>query len=91
MLLVFVCTDKISVAKIVQTPPELYCDFPGDVSGTTYQMLLQFNTSKCNTNSSGGGDGSEEEKEVEIEDGGEIERLCMTSMPISVESKQVQL
>jgi hypothetical protein len=80
MLLVLICTDKVVVTKIVQTPPELYCEFPNDSPGTKYQMLLQFNTSQCSA-----------EAEDAEDESAEVERLCRVSMPILVETKQVQL
>lgn len=47
MSMVLFCNDKLYVLKIIQNPPELYCEYPTDAVGTQYTVLMQFYTSKC--------------------------------------------
>lgn len=61
-------------------PPELYCEFTEDAIGNQYQVLLQFNTSRCSY--------IQEEEDLLY---GNIETICEMSVPILIETKQVQL
>ena len=45
--MVIFMTNKMALLQIEQVPPELSCEFPQDKVGTDYQILLQFNTTRC--------------------------------------------
>lgn len=39
--------NNLAVIQIESVPPELYCEFPSDKVGAQYQILMQYNTSRC--------------------------------------------
>ena len=47
MTMVLFCNDKLAVLKLLQEPPEIYCEYSTDSVGAQYQILMQFNTSRC--------------------------------------------
>lgn len=45
--MVLFCNDRLNVLKIIQNPPEIFCEYPVDRVGAQYQILMQFKTSRC--------------------------------------------
>lgn len=72
--------DKMAILQFEQVPPELFCEFPEDKVGTNYQILLQFNTSRC----------SYIQKEQDLFYGN-METVCEISIPIVLSSKSIQM